>query len=82
MRKGYFFLLGFSFVLALLMPGCGSIAKEYVSADRATYNAIEPEYRKYVEADESLGDAAKALRYATLDSWKYRLDQAEEANAD
>lgn len=24
MRKGYFFLLGFSFVLALMLPGCKS----------------------------------------------------------
>ena len=78
-RKGYFVLLGFAVVLALMLPGCGSIAKEYVGADRATYNAIAPEYREYVEADADLDDDAKALRLANLDSWDYRITQAEKA---
>ena len=76
MSKAISFL---SVSLLLVLGGCGSIAKEYVSADRLTYNAIEPEYRKYVEADESFDDEAKALRYANLDSWDYRIKQAEKA---
>jgi hypothetical protein len=79
MRNGYFFLLGFCFMVALMLPGCGSIAKEYVAADRATFDAVEPEYRKYVESDAALDDDAKALRLATLDSWGYRIKQAEKA---
>lgn len=76
---GYIALIGFLFVVACLLSGCGSIAKEYVAADRATYEAIAPEYRKYVEADESLDDDGKKLRLANSDSWKYRLEQAEKA---
>ena len=79
MRKGYFFLMGFAVVLATMLPGCGSIAKEYVGADRATFEAIEPEYRRYVDTDDSLDDDAKALRLATLDSWRYRIEQADKA---
>lgn len=79
MRHGYFFLLGFCFVVVAMLPGCGSIAKEYVAADRQTYEAVAPEYRKYVEADAGLDDDAKKLRLATLDSWDYRIGQAEKA---
>lgn len=76
---GYLFLIGFLFVAAMLLPGCGSIAKQYVEADRKTFDAIAPEYRKYVDADESLSDDEKKLRHATADSWGYRLEQAEKA---
>lgn len=64
---------------ALVLCGCGSIAKEYVSADRDTYEAVAPEYRAYIDTDSELTDAEKALRHATLDSWEYRIKQAEEA---
>lgn len=74
---GYLFLIGFLFVAAMLLPGCGSIAKQYVEADRKTFDAIAPEYSKYVEADESLDDDAKKLRLANVASWGYRLEQAE-----
>lgn len=77
--KGYFFLLGFAFVAAFVLPGCGSIAKEYVSADRATYEAIAPEYREYVNEDDELTEDQKKLRLANVDSWDYRVTQAEEA---
>jgi hypothetical protein len=79
MRNGYFALLGFCFVVVCLLPGCGSIAQEYVAADRATYEAVAPEYQKYVDADPALDDDAKALRKATLASWAYRMEQAEKA---
>ncbi len=78
-RKGYFPLLGFALLILASLTGCGSIAQEYVGADRATYEAVAPEYRKYVEADANLDKDAKALRMATLDSWEYRVRRAEEA---
>lgn len=78
-RKGYFTLLGFCLTAAFVVTGCGSIAKEYVGADRQTYEAIAPEYQKYVDADPALDADAKALRKATLESWRYRLEQAEKA---
>lgn len=63
----------------LLLAGCGSIAKEYVSADRATFEAIAPEYLEYVKADDKLDEDAKKLREANIDSWEYRILQAERA---
>lgn len=74
-----FWLFGFLLAVAVLVQGCGSIASSYVAADRATFEAIEPEYRRYVDADESLDDDAKALRLATLDSWGWRIAQADKA---
>jgi hypothetical protein len=64
---------------ALSCVGCGSIAKDYVAADRQTLEAVAPEYRRYIEADAALDKDAKALRLATLDSWEYRVTQAEKA---
>lgn len=64
---------------AFLMAGCGTTPKAYIEADRATYDAVAPSYREYVEADETLTDMSKALRLATLDSWFMRLRAAEEA---
>lgn len=65
--------------LPLLLAGCGSVAKEYVAADRKTFDAIAPEYSKYVEADESLDEDSKKLRLANVAAWGYRLEQAEKA---
>lgn len=66
-------------VALLTCQGCGTIAKEYVAADRAMYEAVAPEHRKYVQADATLSDDDKKLRLATLDAWNYRLEQAEKA---
>lgn len=69
-------------ICTLAQAGCGSIATEYVASDRLTYDAIEPEYRLYVESDDTLDADAKALRLATLDSWDYRLSEAEKAGGE
>lgn len=62
---------------ALALCGCPSIATEYVDADKATYDAVEPEFRKYVAENTKLADEQKQLRYATLDAWKLRIEAAE-----
>ena len=64
----------------LLMVGCGTTTfnAKYVQADRSTYNAISPEYTRYLEGDDSLDDAAKARRFRTIESWKRRIESAEE----
>lgn len=53
-------------------PGAG-----YVAADRATHDAIAPEYSAYVEADQALDSDEKRRRQDTVRSWSARLDQAE-----
>ena len=62
--------------LALLFSSCEglSVADAYVAADRATFDAIAPEYRSYVEADASLDEPSKASRLRLLTSWKMRLE--------
>lgn len=73
------FLALLSVFLALPIVGCGSIARDYVDADELTLNAISPEYRRYVENDPTMSEDDKNLRYANLDSWAYRVEQAKKA---
>ena len=79
------------FALAwLLLPltqstGCSSLhppTPDYVAADRATYNAIAPEYSQYVHADPALDDDEKARRDRTLATWDARLRAAEGAKSE
>lgn len=56
---------------AALPGGAGSAA---AAADRATYDAVAPEYAAYVAGDPSLDDAQRARRQRTLDAWKLRVD--------
>jgi hypothetical protein len=72
-------LLLATLLLALLLAACGTTPAAYIEADRNTFEAIAPEHRKYLEADESLSDTSRALRLAALDSWEMRLKAAEEA---
>lgn len=61
--------------VVLLLPllcSCG-LSEAYVAADRATYNAIAPEYRAYVEADPALSAEQKARRERTIKAWDARL---------
>ena len=51
---------------------------DYVAADRATYEAVAPEYTAYVHADPALDDDAKVMRDRTLATWDARIRAAEE----
>lgn len=64
------------FAFAGFGSGC-NIAKDYVAADRATFDAIAPEYRSYIESDPKLDEEQKARRRRTIDSWKLRLDSVK-----
>lgn len=65
-------------MLALSSLACSPTAP-YVAADRATYNAIAPEYSRYVEADPTLDTEDRALRQSTLATWDLRIRGAEKA---
>ena len=60
----------------MLLSACEgiSVADAYVAADKATYEAIAPEYRVYVEADEGLDASSKASRMRLLKSWEMRIN--------
>ena len=51
----------------------------YVAADRATYEALAPEYAAYVAADPALADDDRARRTHALDTWRLRIESAEQA---
>lgn len=66
---------------ALTLASCAGVPRTYVDADRATYDAIAPEYSGYITDDESLSDGQKQIRIDTLESWDARISAAEAANA-
>jgi hypothetical protein len=51
----------------LLCAGCFSPQKAFVDAVDAQFQAITPEYVKYVDADAKLTDKEKAARHDTVD---------------
>ena len=64
-------------VLVLLTLSCSCVGGTYVAADRATFQAIEPEYRAYVNMDVNLTTEQKDRRFRTLDTWRVRIEAAE-----
>lgn len=48
---------------------CATPDPTFVTASRATYEAIAPEYSAYVKADPALDAEQKARRLRTLDRW-------------
>jgi hypothetical protein len=62
----------------LLLGGC-QIGSSYVAADRATYEAIAPEYTGYLAADPKLDDSQKDRRRRTVQTWERRIEAAEKA---
>lgn len=68
--------------LLLVMGGCQWISPPnelYVKADRATFEAIAPEYRGYVEKDLSLTIDQQQRRYRTIETWRLRIESGERA---
>ena len=60
--------------------GCSALrlpAADYVAADRATYQAVAPEYAAYVHADESLDAEERGRRDRTLATWDARIRGVE-----
>ena len=66
-------------LLALGLSACVSPSHTaYVGADRLTFDAVAPEYLRYVEADPSLDGAAKERRKRTIESWRLRIKKGGE----
>lgn len=58
----------------LAVPAC---VLPPTQAEQATYQAIEPAHRAYVEADTTLDAAAKQRRLDLLESWRIRAGVAK-----
>jgi hypothetical protein len=65
---------GCSAVQALQGPGGA-----YVAADRATYEAVAPEYSAYVAADPKLSEEQRARRDRAIQTWRMRVEAGEGA---
>lgn len=63
-------------VVLLVLSACTPV-QAYVEADRATYQAIAPDHRMYVQNDPALSGEQKARRFNLLDSWDLRTRKAE-----
>lgn len=74
-------------LVGLVLPVSGGCAaadvpgEGYVTADRATYNAIAPVFKAYVEADPKLEAWQKESKLDTLKSWNARTTEGEKAIA-
>lgn len=58
-------------LVAVSLMGC---CTPDVSAEKATFDVIEPAHREYIKNDPFLDAAKKQRRYRLLDSWKIRID--------
>ena len=66
----------------LMLAACGSLDRQYVEADRATFEAIAPAYSAYVEDDGTLSDDQRSLRLGLVELRRMRLEEAEKSHAD
>lgn len=58
----------------LAVPACALPPSQ---AEQATYQAIAPAHRAYVEADATLDPAAKQRRVDLLEAWRIRAGVAK-----
>lgn len=60
-----------------LLAGCNL----GLEADRATYDAIAPEYVAYVDSDATLTPEQKERRHETVRSWEAKLKKGDDGVA-
>jgi hypothetical protein len=61
----------------ICLAGCVGPDPVQTRADRATFDAIAPEYRAYVEDDATLTEEQKARRFTTIETWENRIRAME-----
>ena len=63
----------------VLLAGCTStVPARYLAADRATYSAVAPVHREYLDSQTCTLDAmTKEAGRVCLDAWRLRLEEAE-----
>ena len=65
-------------VICITMGGCGSLDRQYVAADRATYDALTPQITTWIDADTTLSETLAGDYRSLVYSWGRRIDAAEE----
>jgi predicted lipoprotein len=64
-------------VALLALTSCAGVPEAHIAADRAIHDAIAPEYREYVEADERLPRSLKDIKLRTLKRWSQMIEEFE-----
>lgn len=67
-------------LLAVGSGGCALLSTPdgpQIAAERATYDAIAPEYRAYVATDENLTEEQRGRRERTVELWRARVEDAQ-----
>ena len=70
--------ISLSMVMALALASCG-VSEAYLQADSDTFDAIAPDYRAYVMADDSLTPSDKETYLRTVKIWADRIKEAKKA---
>jgi len=63
----------------VLLAGCcakSAVFRQYVAADRATYNEIAPAHEQYLLDDEAMSDEDLELWVLLLETWRARIEAA------
>ena len=55
----------------------GGCVNPSAQAEKATFEAIAPEYSAYVQADPNLSAEAKSIRLDTVETWRRRVEVAK-----
>lgn len=71
--------LGIGLALAVASAGgCAAPDAAFVRAERATHQAVAPEYVRYVRADPALSPEQRARRERTVRTWDLSIRQHEQ----
>jgi hypothetical protein len=71
-------VLGTCAAIAISSSGCATTLDDaYAQADRATYDAVAPEYSAYVAADTKLDEEQRARRNRTVETWRLRVEDEQ-----
>jgi len=74
MRALYLVLIA----VAVLAAGCcGTINEQFVKAVDVNWGVVSPEYKAYLEADESLSPKSKELRLKTIEEFSELIKEAK-----
>ena len=74
-------LAGLAVSALLAGAGCARPGDAFVAGERATFEAVAPEYLQYVAADPVLDEDERARRRRTVATWELSIQRQEEERA-
>jgi len=64
-------------IAAIVALSSCTVDSSYRAADRATYDAVAPAHRRYLETDALLTEEQRELALLVLETWRVRVETAE-----